>query len=275
LVTLRSLAEFLALISAHSPNLIEAGGEIPMDALQRYWDCSREQARLWIADLNHHANLADDDSAADHAAIVRRCEPLLADILAGGMTTRVWGAVLSACDQSTGIESGSLIAEGVLTQQNLVWNHLLRWLMDHPTIPVEEAARFDHLRRRVERWTDVLIGHLVHKFGVVQFAFDPDRARDFGEEQLADTWSGRDLQVWDLYLTCLRTAFPPLTLPGGRPRYLREENLRQMLASLPRDLFEDGGTFKSVWYRRLESSPSQIDQLPAALRKRLDERLSR
>lgn len=275
-MNLRSVLELLTLVSAHSPNLIESDSGIPLDALQRYWSCSRAQSRLWLAELNAPSEVLCDGLEAGEIDYLtsRRLEPLLADILVGGATTRVWGAIIAACDRKASKQAGIPVAESVLEQHNVVWNHLLQFLVEHRNTAGEEPGRIDQLRRQIERWTDVLVGHLVVRFGVTEFAFDVERARDFGEEQLSDNWGRRDLQVWDLYLTCLRTTFPPLRLSRGRLKYLREDLMRQMLSSFPAEVFGDEGTLKSVWLRRLEKNSGKIEKAHFVARRRLDERLS-
>jgi len=47
---------------------------------------------------------------------------------------------------------------------------------------VSKAAELDRLRRRCDRWTDLLIGNGIGHDDLVEFAFDPDRARDFAQE---------------------------------------------------------------------------------------------
>jgi len=275
LVNLRSLLELLTLVSAHSPHLIESDSGIPLDALQRFWSCSRAQSRLWLAELNAPSDLHCEGTSPGEIdyLTLQRLQPLLTDILVGGAVTRVWGAIVAACDRKTWKQDGIPVAESVLTQHNAVWNRLLQFLVDHRNDAGDEPGRIDQLRRQIERWTDVLVGHLVVRFGVSEFAFDAERARDFGEEQLSENWGRRDLQSWDLYLTCLRTTFPPLRLSRGRLKYLREEQMRQMLSSFPAEVFGDEGTLKPVWLRRLEKG-GQIEKAHFATRRRLDERLS-
>lgn len=271
-MNLRSVVELLALLSAHSPTLIQSGSGIPGDTLQRYWTCSGAQARLWLAELDRPQELQLDGIIAELGGNPPDITPVFADILLGGMSVRVWGAIILACDKNAGGCEGVSIARGVLAQHNLVWNRMLKYLVVQSD-ESPEPARLDQLRRKVERWTDILVGHLVRRYGVTECAFDADRARDFGDEQLSD--GGRqELHVWDLYLTCLRTSFPALKLPRGRLNYLREEQLRQMLASYPPEVFSETGTMKPAWLYRLESAnpPGERPHLP--LRKRIDERLS-
>lgn len=72
---------------------------------------------------------------------------------------------------------------------------------DHGLSP-QEAASLDRFRRRCERWTDVLLGPLVSRTGLTDFAVSPDRAADFGGDA-EDAFESS----WPLLLAGLRLAF--------------------------------------------------------------------
>jgi hypothetical protein len=252
-LNLRSLLEFNVLISSYSPNLIETRTKLSLDALQRYWSCSRAQSRLWLSRLTDFPAEIAAASPERREIVWRRMQPLLADVLAGELVSRVWGAVLSAGDCALGQSYGEPIARNVLAQHEAVRNRALQLLLDGSGLPMDEAASIDLLRRRLERWTDVLVGHLVRRYALSGFAFDLERAREFGEEQLEDSWGRGDVEAWDVYLVCLRTSFFDVTLPDGRLAELREGIAQWMLAAFPRESFLDTGPMQSVGLRRLLS----------------------
>jgi hypothetical protein len=261
-VNLRALVELTALISAHSPNLIESGRPFPLDALQRYWSCSRAQSRLWLARLTDFPVEIATASPQRRELLWQRTKSLLADVLVGELVARVWGAVLSAGDCAAREVCGNPIARSVLVQHAAVRHRALQVMTENSCLTVDEVAPLDRLRRRLERWTDVLVGHLVRRYGLAEFAFDAERAREFGEEQLQDSWSAAELQVWDLYFVCLRTSLPDATLPGGRLGELREEIARTMLSTFPRDAFLDTGMMKSVRLQRLLAGADRSETRP-------------
>lgn len=264
-MNLRALVELTAIISAHSPNLIESGARLPIDALQRYWSCSRAQGRLWLARLTDFPAEVATASAARRGGLWRRMQPLVADVFAGDLTARVWGAVLTARDCLSGEVCAGPIARSVILQHESVRRRALQLMLESPGFSVEDFALLDRLRRRLERWNDVLVGHLVRRYGLSEFAVDPERAREFGEEQLADSWGTGDFQVWDLYLVCLRSALPDAALPGGRLADLRREIAQTMLAAFPREAFLESGPLKSVRLRRLLSGNARSEVRPPSV----------
>jgi hypothetical protein len=74
-------------------------------------------------------------------------------------------------------------------------------------VPSDEAADLDALRRRAERWTDLLVAPLILEHEVNDFAFDPARSADFAEAFATDTADANQSAAWSLLLPSLRLIF--------------------------------------------------------------------
>ena len=253
-MNLRQVVELIGTASAHSPNLIEASGRPPAEALKRYACWSEMRNRHWVAVL--------DDLAWETTALPSKLRPLLwertettlVDVLAGGLVARVWGAVLAACDRSRRTLDAEKVARDVLAGQLRAQRGALRILADAPQVAPERAVALDGLRRKIERWTDLLLGHLVCRYAIADFAFDVDRALDFGNEQVRDGWGTQPFPVWDLYFLCLRSGFPRNRLPGGIQAIWRNEVIESILGCFPPEVFQHEGPLLSVPMKRLLSS---------------------
>jgi hypothetical protein len=250
-LNLRQIVELLGLVSMHSPNLIEASAPLSSDALQRYGDISQSRIRNWRVSLDELPRRLSATPAGLRPLIWQQAEVTLVDVLAGGMIARVWGAVLTACDRSRRTVNSERIARTVFTGQLEVQQQVLRLMIDGPYLTLERVSNLDKVRRRIERWTDLLVGHLVKRYALGDFAFDLERALDFGEEQLRESWGPRHHQIWDLYFVCLQSAFPKCRLPGGIDAEWREALLQSILGCFPQDLFLEDGVLKSVRLQRL------------------------
>lgn len=261
-MNLRGIVELAALASAHSPHLIETGGRLPLDPLQAYWSSSRAQQRLWLARLVDFPAEIATASTERQAILWARMTSLLADIYVGDLTARVWGAVLTAADRSGGETCGEPIAKSVALLYESVRHRALQTLLDGTGLDENRGAALNRLRSRLERWSDVLVGHLVRRYGVAHFAVDPERAREFGEEQLRDGWESGHSAVWGLYSICLRASLPEVRLPTGRLADLREAVSRAVLASFPEESFLDSGVMKSVRLHRLLKGAGRADTSP-------------
>jgi len=261
-VDLRQVVELAALISAHSPNLIEAQVTPKGEALARYRDCSQVRTRNWLAALNDLPRELTEAPAALRQHVWLRAETTLVDVMAGGLVARVWGAVLAAADRSHRTLAAERIAHGALAGQLQAQQMVLQMLVDGPHLTLERVVRLDRLRRKIERWCDLLVGHLVRRFALAEFAFDLERALDFGEEQLAESWGPRRHRLWDMYFLCARSAFPDVRLPSGVQGHWREQLFQSILTCFPPELFLDDGMLKSVRLQRLLNAGSRREGPP-------------
>ena len=246
------LVELAAIVSAHGPALIRSGHSIPAQSIEQYWTTSKVRLDRWARRLKWFADTADD-VRRDRDDWPEICS-VLEEILTGEMLTRVWTAVLCAYDRSRGADDAEPVARSVLIGHMEARHRALTCMAGARGIDVEAAGKLNRLRRRAERWTDLLVGHLAGMHGVSEFAFDPQRARDF-----ADDWQCRrglqgSRQTWPLVLASMRAAFGPVLCPESPNPELNARIAASILASFPAELFDSTGLPRSLWLMRLTSS---------------------
>lgn len=229
---LRAFVELLALVSEHSPLLIERGEPLPHEPLARFWNAGRAAARLRVRRLRGLLARSAVATAAENEALFDRAAPLMIDVFAADLTCRLSGAVLCAADFVSGIPFGRHVAQNLSTHQRAASHLALSILSDKADWPVHKLAAVDRIRRRLERWNDVLVGRLVAQYDLTEFACDALRAVEFGNEQRRLGGRPGDCRAWDLYLVSLRCSMPRLRLPGGKLGQLRDEQSRAMLGCL-------------------------------------------
>jgi len=260
---LSQLIEFAAIVSADSPNLIESDFAVSDESLGRYEHCSQVRVGDWRSTLDELPREIAQAPAELRTDIWKSAEPTLVDVLAAGLLARVWGSILTACGRIRRVRSAEKLARQVLAEQLEVQQRVLRLMVDGPYLTLERVVGLDRTRRRIERWTDLLAGHVIRRHGLVDFAFEIDRALDFGEEQLRNRGS-RWESIWDLYFVCLRSNFADMSLPGGFQAEWRDEILRSILHGLPGELFIDDGRLKSVRMQRLLNASTLPEGPPPA-----------
>jgi len=263
-VNLRQFVELVGIVSAHSPNLIDASMPPGDDALQRYDDYSRVRNRNWLFALDELPRELAATPPAFRPAVWLRAEATFTDIFAGGLAARVWGAVLTACSRTRRNLPAEKAARCALAGQLEAQTRALRLLVEGKHLSIEQLQNFDKLRRRIERWTDLFLGHLVGRYALGDFAYDLERALDFGQEQLRESWGPRQNRIWDLYFLCLHSVFPDDKLPGGIQAEWREELLHSILGCFPPQMFLEEGPLKSVRLQRFLNSGA-LREGPAAL----------
>lgn len=258
----RQIVEIAALISAFSPHFVESGEPLPAGMLERFWDRSQRRLKLWLMALSDYQRQYASVAPDEHLQMWRELEPALEEIFVSEVLTRVWGAALTARDQVHGIHRTEPIARNVLLGHLDARKRALQLLVTDRTLGIEHLTYIDRLRRRVERWTDLMLGHLVETYQVDDFAFDPVRAREFGAQQLLQSSERPRDQVWVLLLVGLRMAFPESKVATPH-KMLQEEIVNSILGCFPPAAFQTAGPFKPILEHRVPAN-NECTQLPAA-----------
>jgi hypothetical protein len=242
----RLFVEFTALVAAQAPLVIEGLAPIPDGLLSVYWQHSQAVLRHWRREMQaaERASQADDCD---------RWHAMASNVLVSEMLTRVWGAVLTASDRRQPARRSEPIARSVLVAHQQCRAEVLRFLLHSKILPVEQLADLDRLRRRVERWTDLLVGPLILRYGEEPeaFAFDARRARDFGQDQFQARFHSSARPAWSFLLAGLRTAFPGDSTNRRTVKDPMMPILRAVLATFPDDAFQAEGAIKSLRAVRL------------------------
>ena len=265
----RELVELAALVSAHGPTLIHGGQRIPVESIEQYWTASKVRLDRWAWRLKRFVRCADTD-AQRRRVQWPEVHGVLEEILTGEMLTRVWTAVLTAHDRRCGDQQAEPAARSVLIGHMEARHRVLTLMVRGPGIDAEAAVQLNRLRRRAERWTDLLVGHLMTVGDVSEFAFDPQRATDFADDlRYRTTLSGGQF-VWPLVLASLRAAFQRRLAAQTPNADLNARIAAGILSCFPADLFDSTGLLRSLWLMRLTSithdTQGMIDDLLAVKR---------
>lgn len=191
---IRHLADLGWDVAQAADPLLAERGPVPDEHLVEFWIATRSLANRWLAALSEWPSAA---RTSDSKTLF---ESVAAEILVGDMLLRLWSTVLVVQDRQSGQNDARPVLDLVMFNLQHVRHRLLAALL----VDAAEFAELDRLRRRCERWTDVLLGPMVVKFGQAQYAHDARRAWDFGED--ADVSRGSDVAARMLQ-SSFRTAF--------------------------------------------------------------------
>lgn len=258
------MTEFAAQIGLQSRQIIESPDAI---AASRLEEC-RQAARVWLIDFLRRIDEcvgAPSLSAAnqtDEAWL--QLVPILRDVFAAEMVNRVWGAVLTARSQRTGDDHCRETARQILVLQLQVRQRALQLLVDGFTAQASHVAAIDRWRRKAERWTDLLLGEMVLRDDVPEFACEPRRSREFGVDYFQNQTHAAQLCTWQLIAAGMRTAFATNDSAVSPVGAVAEDLFRAILACLPEDAFRPDGPSYALRTIRLHRSQSGIDQAPGA-----------
>src|SRR5262245_7110062 len=125
----RELAELAALVAIHTPILIEGGGTIEPDCNQQYWSASKCRLDRWGRVLRNLQTAAGEVQLPATLAWPR-VRPVLEEILASELLTRLWTAMSVAYDATHGPDELSPVARNVFASHFEARTRLLGLMAD-------------------------------------------------------------------------------------------------------------------------------------------------
>jgi hypothetical protein len=253
----RDLVEVAGLVALNGPLLVCGRRSPNATHLEEYWATSRTRFENWSRVLKAYSalNLQDSRQDLDRWIEVRAA---LDEIFTSEILTRVLSAVFVACDRSAGASLAEPIARSILTSHLEARHRAMGMLVHGRGVSTPQAVALNRLRRRAERWSDVLVGGLLHLSDVREFAVEPERAEDFAAD-LADRRSHPGgLHAWRLTLVSLHNAFRTGLSPLAANPDANARITSAILGCFPADLFDSTGLFQSLWMFRLAANTSNV-----------------
>ncbi|MEN6451780.1 MAG: hypothetical protein ABFC96_14920 [Thermoguttaceae bacterium] len=263
----RELLELAALAAVHGPALILSREPIPADAIEAYWTASKSRLDRWGRTLKSYASRATSAEQPLGHADQETIRATLEEILTGEVLTRAWTSVLCAYDRCRGSDQMEPIARSVLIGHLEARHRVLTLLVSGPGIDAEQAVKLNRLRRRTERWADMLVSYLAGCYDISEFAIDPERAKEFAEDLDVQRKSPGGRYAWPLVLASLRAAFQTGLSPLTPNADLNAAIASSVLSAFPPSLFDSTGLMRSTWLLRMSRVTSDtqgmIEQLLA------------
>ncbi|MHB1037297.1 MAG: hypothetical protein ACYC0Y_21975 [Pirellulales bacterium] len=263
----RELVELAALVSAHGPVLIHGAGRAPATSIGQYGTASKCRLDRWSRSLRVLERMAAESPATQADAAWGPLSGVFEEILTGEVLTRVWTAVVCAADRTHGWDDVEPVVQSVLGGHLETRNRVLNFLVRGQGVSGEHGAILDRLRRRTERWSDLLIGYLMGAYDVSDFAIDPVRAKDFSEDLRYQGPLPHGEQAWSLVLASLRMAFQQGLSPTSPNADLNARIAASILSCFQPEMFDATGLFRSLWLARLlntaNDAQGMIDDLLA------------
>ncbi len=258
----RELVELAAIVSAHGPVLVRGTHQLSGTGLEQYWATSKCRLDRWGRSLR---TFADEGSAANGESQARTQWPFIRgifeEIITGEVLTRVWTAVLCAYDRHHGTDLCEPVTRSVMIGHLEARHRVLTMLVGKSGIDTQAAMKLNHLRRRAERWTDMLVGYLAGLHDVGEFAVDPERAREFAEDLRYQCNLKGGRQAWPLVLASLRSAFRQGLTATSPNADLNGKIAGSILSCFQPELFDSTGLFRSLWMLRLSNTTTDAEGL--------------
>lgn len=244
------LVELAALGATHGPVLIESAVELPFEGLERYWTVGKCRVDRWQRSIKSFATESARD--ATHCLAQREYrQAILTEVLSSEVLTRVWAAVLAGHDRRRGKQEFELVGRSIMLAHMETRNRVWQLLVSGLAVLPEDSVELNRLRRRVELWTDVLIGYLNGHADLAEFAMNPDRARQCTEDLRQQGCFQPRSQGWLLTLASLRLAFREAGHATSPNADLNARLASAIVSCFEPHLFDSSGLFRSLWMARL------------------------
>ena len=189
-------------------------------------------------------------------------ERLAPRVFACEMVVRTWGTILARLDLRREKDDLIRLSRNAVNGLLQIRNGILSRLLMVPDSSSGRLTEIDRLRRRCDRWTDLLLGPIATGCGCFEFAFDEERARDFGEEgRIADPGTGPHV-VEHLVSAGLRLAFIQ-HLPIEEVDVPEFDCLaRSILSNIPHQAFHRDGSLRTLLEQRIAASRMRPESKP-------------
>lgn len=258
----KQLAEIGGWLSICS-TLFTRGGE-PAESrdAMRYWAASKCRLQRWQAALKvFEDDLANPCEMHDpwHAI-----EVVIQEILISEMLTRVWTVLLIQHDRYFDHDEMQSIGHSVFIGHLEARNRAMRFLMHNRGANDKAYDRLEELRRRMERWTDLLLSRVSDLKLAKQFGFDEQRILDFAADRHLED-DARRSQMESLLLASLTASLHRGVSHWSANPDLNREIAAGILACIPSDRFDSEGLPKTMMLMQMEQTQHDTNDLVQAL----------
>jgi hypothetical protein len=259
----------LAAVVAVNGRLFIRHGRISQSALEQYWSHSKFRLDRWSQSLKEYGQLQQSNPpyVSQEAALIlawRGIRPVIEEILVSEILTRVWSSVASAYDHHHGSAEVTAVVRSVYLGHQEARNRALNLMVYGRGFNTQEAVELNRLRRRCERWCDMLLGYVAQTGMVEEYAFEPNRTADFARD-LRDEYShSLNSFGWQIVLSSLRAAFQMDRTES--PNLQHNSKISSAILGCYRgDAFDSLGVLKSLWIERIQhladDTEGMLDQL--------------
>jgi len=253
-----NLAEVASWVAFNTNLLIKQSDTLSSDNCSQYWSQSKCLQNRWMIALKmFELDVEKNNSSHDPWPAI---EIIVQEIFMTELLTRVWSAIMVAHDQQHGNEELTGIAHSVHIGQLESKNRAMRLLLTADSVDPDTFERLNGLRRKVERWTDLLLGQLQDNQTAVQFAFQPKRVKDFYEEFLESSPSDNQTRRV-LFSASLADDMKPFTTQYAANPEINRRIAASLMGCFSADRFDSLGMPKSAQMLWMEKSSDDAQLL--------------
>ncbi|REK25749.1 MAG: hypothetical protein DWQ42_10890 [Planctomycetota bacterium] len=267
------LVRVAAAVAENAAELLHEKDPATEPNMRIYWTAATDRFRRWTLAFAHLEKVAQrladgrlQTMERSQAGVV--AETLLEEIFWSETLTRVWTAALVARDRLRGDSIAGPLVKSILCRHQEQSHRGLQLIASSKLLDWPRAVELNRLRRRAERWSDVLIARLAgvcrSRFAedILPLAVDRERARDFAVDTNNDLErSGNTGFAWELTMASLHSVLDrrvSSTTPNGA---LNFQIAWHVVSCFEPTTFDATGPFQPLWLERLVARTDEAQDL--------------
>jgi len=260
----REHVQLAAYLAINTPKYLRNQGAIGATCLEKYWIVSKCRLDRWSIRLKTHSQLVQTGKPEDHARYWGAVQPVFEEILISDILTRVWISLCAGHDRIQRKLAAEPIARSVFLGHMEARNRALNQLLHGHGLPATLMVKLNRLRRRAERWTDMLLGYIATETDVNTFGYDQDRVLQFAED-IRDERRQSPNASWVLLLESAVEVFGNDCYKDPANPDLNRDIAAATTACFPIEFFAKTDLVQPMWEARIwqaaEQTQGLVDQL--------------
>ncbi|PQO46497.1 hypothetical protein [Blastopirellula marina] len=261
----REHVQIAAYLAVFAPNYLRRRANHSPSALERYWIASKCRLDRWGVRLKTHSQLLETGSATDLPRFWNAARPVLEEILVSDIMTRVWVSVCVAYDRIHRKNAAEPISRSVFLGHMEARNRALNLLLHGRGLEATMMVPLNRLRRRTERWTDMLLGYIAAETDVNSFGYDQTRVREFGNDIRGERNAMTRNSTWTMLLESAVDAFGNQLINEPANADLNRDIAGAVMSGFGADLFDQTNLINPMWEARISNLADDTESLVAEL----------
>ncbi len=246
-----------AVVATHPPDVVMREG------LSDYWTHSRRRIDRWHQVLGTGNDIFPSTSTTETQRAWAASRPILEEVIASDILTRVWSAVLAG--SAGGPHSEASIGRSIFLAHQEIRGQIFAQMADAPAACNPEVCTLNLIRHSCERWTDLLLARLSRRFRAATTYCCSSR-RLF--ENIHALGQPRDRTPtdagWAMLLAAFRANVAAAFCSQAASPDLNGKIAAAILGSVDPAQFDSVGLLRSAWQVRLDATSKEATHLLTA-----------
>lgn len=261
----REHVQIAAYLAVHAPAYLRGKPLHSPTALEQFWIASKCRLDRWGIRLKTHSQLLETGSALDLPRFWNAARPVIEEILVSDILTRVWISVSVAHDRIQRKNIAEPVARSVFLGHMEARNRALNLLLHGRGLEATMMVPLNRLRRRTERWTDMLLGYIASETDVNSFGYDQARVREFGDDIRGERNATSKNASWVMLLDSAVEAFGTQLIQEPANADLNRGIAGAVMTCFGSELFGQNTLINPMWESRIvhlaDDAQLMVDQL--------------